>query len=68
MKRPPFCIKIFDNQAAAKVIYYITNTYLKHYKLYKYAFTPIVIIEKINSNYNQFNLSFADLGWYKHEI
>lgn len=27
---------------AIKVINYITNTYLKHYKLYKYAFTPIV--------------------------
>lgn len=28
-----------------KIINYITETYLKHYKLYKYVFTPIISLE-----------------------
>ena len=37
-----------------KVINYINNTYIKNYKLYKYAFTPIVsyIFAKLSFNYN----------------
>ena len=30
IKRPPFCIDIFNNQTVVKVVNYITNTYLKH--------------------------------------
>lgn len=44
-QRPPYCVEIFDNQTAAKVINYITDTYLRHYKLYKYVFTPIIGLE-----------------------
>ena len=43
-KRPPFCIDIFNYQTAIKAINFIKNTYMKNYKLYKYAFTPIVSI------------------------
>ncbi len=42
--RPPFCLKIFDSQQVMKTINFVRNTYFKNYKLYKYAFTPIVCI------------------------
>lgn len=41
IKRPPFCVAIFDHQNVVKLISFISDTYLKHYKLYKYAFTPL---------------------------
>ncbi|CAF0909687.1 unnamed protein product [Brachionus calyciflorus] len=42
IQRPPFCVEIFDSQKIVKVINYITRSYLRHYKLYKYVYTPIV--------------------------
>lgn len=44
VNRPPFCVDIFNGQTVPIVVNYITDTYLRHYKMYKYAFTPIVSI------------------------
>jgi hypothetical protein len=49
IKRPPYCIDVFDSQKVVKVINFITETYLRHYHLYKYAFTPSVGLDlKLN--------------------
>lgn len=38
--RPPWTLKIFDTTQAQLVYDYIVDVYLRHYKMFKYAFTP----------------------------
>ena len=33
LKRPPFCVTIFEHQNVVKIISFISDAYLKHYKL-----------------------------------
>jgi hypothetical protein len=35
-------VEIFDRPTASKVTNYLLRNYLKHYRMYKYVFTPIV--------------------------
>jgi len=44
VKRPPFCIYLFPVQEVVKITEYVVNTYFRHYKLYKYAFTPKIVM------------------------
>lgn len=42
VKRPPFCIKLFDISETKLITDYVIRTYFQHFKLYKYAFTSKV--------------------------
>ena len=41
-QRPPFSIDLFGADDVRKIVEYVINTYFRHYKLYKFAFTPRV--------------------------
>ncbi|XP_031572549.1 coiled-coil domain-containing protein 189-like [Actinia tenebrosa] len=45
IKRPPFSIALFSTDQVKNITTYIVNTYFRHYKLYKYAFTPKVRLD-----------------------
>ncbi|KAL7977573.1 hypothetical protein Chor_009522 [Crotalus horridus] len=40
MSLPPFSIDLFNQDQLVLLTDYMINTYFRHYKLYKYAFTP----------------------------
>uniref|UniRef100_A0A8C8RGS1 Coiled-coil domain containing 189 n=1 Tax=Pelusios castaneus TaxID=367368 RepID=A0A8C8RGS1_9SAUR len=42
IRRPPFSIDLFSQEQLALMSDYMVNTYFRHFKLYKYAFTPQV--------------------------
>jgi len=42
VQRPPFSIDLFSPDDVRKIVEYIINTYFRHFKLYKFAFTPRV--------------------------
>lgn len=44
VKRPPFCVHIFPVQDVVSITDYFVTTYFRHYKLYKYSFTPKIVI------------------------
>uniref|UniRef100_A0A670JD76 Cilia and flagella associated protein 119 n=1 Tax=Podarcis muralis TaxID=64176 RepID=A0A670JD76_PODMU len=44
IRRPPFSIDLFNQNQLVRLTDYMINTYFRHYKLYKYAFTPQVKI------------------------
>ena len=44
VQRPPFSIDLFDADGVRKMVEYVINTYFRHFKLYKYAFTPRVYL------------------------
>ena len=41
-QRPPFSIDLFKEQQLLALEDYVVNTYFRHFKLYKYVFTPQV--------------------------
>ncbi|KAK3727829.1 hypothetical protein QZH41_008249, partial [Actinostola sp. cb2023] len=45
MKRPPFSIALFSTDQVKVITTYIVNIYFRHYKLYKYAFTPKIRLD-----------------------
>jgi len=51
VKRPPFSIQLYDMSEAKKITDYVLDTYFKHYKLYKYAFTAKVRLD-LTFSYN----------------
>ncbi|KAL3051284.1 hypothetical protein OYC64_001531 [Pagothenia borchgrevinki] len=40
VRRPPFSINLFNSEEVTCILNYIYNCYVRHYKLYKYIFTP----------------------------
>ncbi|XDV44372.1 hypothetical protein PO909_012665, partial [Leuciscus waleckii] len=40
VRRPPFSIDLFSLEQMMQILYYLINTYMRHYFLYKYIFTP----------------------------
>ncbi|XP_065682587.1 cilia- and flagella-associated protein 119 isoform X2 [Hydra vulgaris] len=50
-KRPPFCIQLYNLNEISLINTYIVKTYFRHFKLYKYAFTPKVVLN-IKASYN----------------
>ncbi|XP_017551363.1 coiled-coil domain-containing protein 189 [Pygocentrus nattereri] len=40
VRRPPFSISLFSLEEVNQIIKYLINTYMRHYVLYKYIFTP----------------------------
>jgi len=53
VKRPPFCIDLFAVQEVVAITEYVVNTYFRHYKLYKYTFTPNIVMNV--------NIKYADV-------
>ncbi|XP_026172168.1 cilia- and flagella-associated protein 119 isoform X2 [Mastacembelus armatus] len=45
VRRPPFSIKLFSSGEVKCIFEYIHNSYMNHYKLYKYIFTPQVKLD-----------------------
>ncbi|KAF7238745.1 hypothetical protein EYD10_14448 [Varanus komodoensis] len=45
IRRPPFSINLFNQDQLVLITDYMINTYFRHYKLYKYAFTPQVRLD-----------------------
>ncbi|XP_071849775.1 cilia- and flagella-associated protein 119-like isoform X2 [Apostichopus japonicus] len=50
VKRPPWSIHLFSPEQVGLITEYVVNTYFRHYKLYKYAFTPVVKLD-LSINY-----------------
>ncbi|XP_064618543.1 cilia- and flagella-associated protein 119-like isoform X2 [Lineus longissimus] len=50
VKRPPYSIDLFGPEEVRKITEYVINTYFRHYKMYKYAFTPLVRLD-LTMNY-----------------
>ncbi|XP_076855350.1 cilia- and flagella-associated protein 119 [Brachyhypopomus gauderio] len=40
VRRPPFSINLFSAEQVTDITKYFINTYMRHYALYKYTFTP----------------------------
>ncbi|KAF1374023.1 hypothetical protein PFLUV_G00244970 [Perca fluviatilis] len=45
VRRPPFSINLFSSEEVNCILKYIHNSYVRHYKLYKYIFTPQVKLD-----------------------
>ncbi|KAM9425875.1 cilia- and flagella-associated protein 119 [Pholidichthys leucotaenia] len=45
VRRPPFSISLFGYDEVNHIFDYIHNSYMRHYKLYKYIFTPQVKLD-----------------------
>ncbi|KAM4624507.1 cilia- and flagella-associated protein 119 [Polymixia lowei] len=45
VRRPPFSINIFNSEEVTQILKYIHTTYIRHYNLYKYIFTPQVRLD-----------------------
>ncbi|XP_027965888.1 coiled-coil domain-containing protein 189 isoform X1 [Eumetopias jubatus] len=45
VKRPPFSINLFREEQLLALADYVVNTYFRHFKLYKYVFTPQVRLD-----------------------
>ncbi|KAL5016133.1 hypothetical protein ScPMuIL_005722 [Solemya velum] len=45
VNRPPHSIELFSPDEVRKITEYTVNTYFRHFKMYKYAFTPLVRLD-----------------------
>ncbi|CAG2242614.1 unnamed protein product [Mytilus edulis] len=45
VNRPPHSIELFNADEVRKITEYTVNTYFRHFKMYKYAFTPLVRLD-----------------------
>lgn len=45
IKRPPYSVALFSVDQVKKLTSYAVNTYFRHFKMYKYAFTPKVRLD-----------------------
>ncbi|CAF0993343.1 unnamed protein product, partial [Didymodactylos carnosus] len=54
LSRPPYSLRIFTPDLTKKVTDYIVDTYFRHFKMYKYAFTPSI---RLNLKFNYTGLT-----------
>ncbi|KAK7122540.1 hypothetical protein R3I94_019599 [Phoxinus phoxinus] len=45
VRRPPFSVDLFSSEQMTQILYHFINTYMRHYFLYKYIFTPEVQLD-----------------------
>ncbi|KAG5262548.1 hypothetical protein AALO_G00276290 [Alosa alosa] len=45
VRRPPFSIGLYNLNQMTDILKYFTNTYMRHYTLYKYIFTPQMFLD-----------------------
>lgn len=57
-QRPPFSIDLFKEEQLLALADYVVNTYFRHFKLYKYVFTPQVRLD----------LSLTYIGLQQHKL
>jgi len=50
VNRPPYSIELFSPDEVRKITEYTINTFFRHFKMYKYAFTPVVRLD-VNVGY-----------------
>jgi len=43
--RPPFAIEVFTNKESRQVLEYFMDSYIRHFKLYKYVFTSRIVMD-----------------------
>lgn len=51
VNRPPHSIELYSADEVRKITEYTINTYFRHFKMYKYAFTPLVRLD-LSINYH----------------
>ncbi|XP_074854367.1 cilia- and flagella-associated protein 119 isoform X3 [Carettochelys insculpta] len=61
IRRPPFSIDLFSQEQLALMSDYVVNTYFRHFKLYKYVFTPQVRLD-ISLSYTGMPEPATELG------
>ena len=44
-RRPPFSIEVFTPEQAALADSFMMDNYMRHFKLYKYVFTPRIVMD-----------------------
>lgn len=45
VRRPPFSINLFNSEQVTHILKYFLNSYIRHFNLYKYIFTPQVRLD-----------------------
>jgi len=45
VNRPPYSIELFTPDEVRKITEYTINSFFRHFKMYKYAFTPVVRLD-----------------------
>lgn len=45
VKRPPYSIDVFRPDEVRPVVQFVLDTYFRHYKMYKFVFTPMVHLD-----------------------
>ncbi|XP_072523754.1 cilia- and flagella-associated protein 119 isoform X2 [Salminus brasiliensis] len=45
VRRPPFSVSLFNAEQVTQILKYLINTYMRHYVLYKYIFTPQMYLD-----------------------
>ncbi|GFR81762.1 coiled-coil domain-containing protein C16orf93 homolog [Elysia marginata] len=45
VNRPPYSIELFSPHEVRKISEYTINTFFRHFKMYKYAFTPMIRLD-----------------------
>ena len=58
---PPFAIEVFTPQVAKLALDYIRDTYFRHFKLYKYVFTPRIAMDISFQDPNEENVEETPL-------
>merc|ERR1712130_66939 len=58
---PPFAIEVFTPQVAKLALEYIRDTYFRHFKLYKYVFTPRIAMDISFQDPNEENVEETPL-------
>lgn len=51
VQRPPYSEKVFSYKIMMALLDYTTNTYFRHYVMYKYVFTKKVRLEFVIENF-----------------
>lgn len=60
-QRPPFSINLFREEQLLALADYVVNTYFRHFKLYKYVFTPQVRRPPFISPFRSVQMSSSQL-------
>ncbi|XP_045641983.1 coiled-coil domain-containing protein 189 isoform X2 [Ursus americanus] len=61
VRRPPFSINLFREEQLLALADYVVNTYFRHFKLYKYVFTPQVRRPPFISPFRSVQMSSSQL-------
>lgn len=63
LQRPPFSVNFFSYEEVTCIFDYIYSSYMRHYKLYKYIFTPQVRRRNNLVSQNELNQVLLSFVW-----